>query len=140
MAKEAYDVNKMPKKNPLSLQIDLQKFEKASDEEKQQAEVMSESTSFFRDGMRKLRRNPLAMLSLIVLITIILMIILVPVVVPYSYSDIITVNGKRDKSATNMAPFTYSKLEQQYIDEGGRMNWAVITLSVLPTARESLCW
>ena len=58
MAKEAYDVNKMPKKNPLSLQIDLQKFEKATEEEKKQADVMSESTSFFRDGMRKLRRNP----------------------------------------------------------------------------------
>ena len=121
MAKEAHDVNKMPKKNPLSLQINLQKFEKAGEEEKKQAEVMSESTSFFRDGMRKLRRNPLAMFSLIVLIIIILMIILVPVIVPYSYSDIITVNGKRDKSATNMAPFTYSKLEQQYIDEGGKV-------------------
>ena len=121
MAKEAADVNKMPKKNPLSLQIDLQKFEKATDEEKKQADVMSESTSFFRDGMRKLRKNPLAMFSIVVLIAIILMITLVPVIVPYSYSDIITVNGKRDKSATNMAPFTYSKLEQQYIDEGGKV-------------------
>ncbi len=121
MAKEAYDVNKMPKKNPLSLQIDLQKFEKATDEEKHQAEVMSESTSFFRDGMRKLRRNPLAMFSIVMLILIILMITIVPIVVPYSYSDIITVNGKRDKSATNMAPFTYSKMEQQYIDEGGKV-------------------
>lgn len=49
----------MPKKNPLSLQIDLSKFEKATDEEKQQADVMSRSTTFFRDGMRKLMRNPL---------------------------------------------------------------------------------
>ena len=121
MAKEEYDVNKMPKKNPLSLQINLQKFEKATDEEKQQAEVMSESTSFFRDGMRKLRKNYLAMFSLVVLILIFLMIIFAPIIVPYSYSDIITVNGKRDKSATNMAPFTYSKLEQQYIDEGGKV-------------------
>lgn len=121
MAKEEYDAGKLPKKNPLSLQIDLQKFEKATDEEKKQADVMSESTSFFRDGMRKLRKNPLAMFSIFVLIAIILMITFVPVVVPYSYSDIITVNGKRDKSATNMAPFTYSKMEQQYIDEGGKV-------------------
>ena len=84
MAKEAADDNKMPKKNPLSLQIDLQKFEKATDEEKKQADVMSESTSFFRDGMRKLRKNPLAMFSIVVLIAIILMITLVPVIVPYS--------------------------------------------------------
>ena len=57
----------MPKKNPLSLQIDLSKFEKATDEEKQQADVMSRSTTFFRDGMRKLMRNPLAVASIVVL-------------------------------------------------------------------------
>ena len=33
MANEAYDVNKMPEKNPLSLQIDLKKFEKATEDE-----------------------------------------------------------------------------------------------------------
>ena len=121
MANEAYDVNKMPEKNPLSLQIDLKKFEKATEDEKKQADIMSESTSFFRDGMKRLRRNPLAMMSIVVLVIIIAMIIVVPSVVPYSYSDIITVNGKRDKTATNMSPFTYSKLEQQYIDEGGKV-------------------
>ena len=71
---KTYDVDQMPKKNPLSLQIDLSKFEKATDEEKKQADVMSESTSFFKDGMRKLRKNPLAMFSIIVLVLIILMI------------------------------------------------------------------
>ena len=30
----------------------------------------------------------------------------------------VTVNGKRDKSAKNLAPFQYSKMEQQAIDEG----------------------
>lgn len=111
----------MPNKSPLSLQIDLKKFEKATEEEKKQQEVMSESVSFFKDGMRKLSKNPLAMGSIIVLILIIAMIIVVPYKVPYSYSQIITVNGKRDKTATNMAPFTYSDLEQKYIDEGGEV-------------------
>ena len=82
---------------------------------------MSESTSFWKDGFRKLRRNPLAMGSLIVLILIIGMILIVPHVVPYSYSQIITVNGRRDKTASNMAPFQYSQLEQQYIEEGGKV-------------------
>lgn len=111
----------MPKKSPLSLQIDLRKFEKATDEEKRQQDVMSESTSFFRDGMRRLMKNPLAVGSIVVLVAIILMIIIVPYVVPYKYSQIITVNGQRDKTATNMAPFTYSELEQEYIDEGGEV-------------------
>ena len=49
------------------------------------------------------------------------MIFIVPHVVPYSYSQIITVNGRRDKSAANMAPFQYSDLEQKYIEEGGKV-------------------
>ena len=59
-----------PKKQLLSLQLDLSKFEAATEEEKAQAIVMRESTTFFKDGMRKLRRNPLAMGSLVVLISI----------------------------------------------------------------------
>lgn len=115
------NLDEMPKKSPLSFQIDLKKFEKATDEEKKQQDVMSESTSFWKDGFRKLRRNPLAMGSLIVLILIVGMIFIVPHVVPYSYSQIIAVNGRRDKTASNMAPFQYSELEQKYIEEGGKV-------------------
>ncbi len=113
-----YNADKLPKKNLLSLQIDLSKFEKASDEEKAQHETMRESTTFFRDGMRKLRRNPLAVASLIVLVALVVSIIVVPFFYPYSYEQMITVNGKRDKTAKNLAPFTYSKMEQKAIDEG----------------------
>ncbi|MCR5527294.1 MAG: ABC transporter permease [Lachnospiraceae bacterium] len=111
----------MPKKNLLSAQLDLKKFEKATDEEKRQADVMSESTTFFKDGMRKLMKNPLAVGSIIVLILVVLMITVVPAFVPYSYEEIISVNGVRDSSAKNLAPFEYSTLEQQYIAEGGKI-------------------
>ncbi len=121
MSNEINNNDKMPKKSPLSFQIDLKKFEKATEEEKKQQEVMSESVSFFKDGMRKLMKNPLAVGSIIVLILIIGMIFIVPHVVPYSYSQIITVNGKRDKTATNMAPFEYSEKEQAYMAEGGKV-------------------
>ena len=53
------------------------------------------------------------------LILIVALIVIAPQVIPYSYSQIITVNGKRDKTAANMAPFQYSQLEQEYIAEGG---------------------
>lgn len=115
------DVNEMPKKSPLSMQIDLKKFEKATEEEKKQQDVMSESVSFFKDGMRKLAKNPLAMGSIVILVLIVAAILILPHVVPYSYSQIITVNGKRDKTAANMAPFEYSKLEQEYIAQGGKV-------------------
>ena len=119
--KNEYDVNQMPKKSPLSFQVDLAKFEKATDEEKMQQEVMSESVSFFKDGMRKLMKNPLAVGSIIALILIVAVIVVAPHVVPYEYSQIITVDGKRDKKASNMAPFEYSEMEQAYIDAGGEV-------------------
>ena len=61
------------RRSPLSLQVDLSKFssadfEPASEEEKSQQEVMSESVTFFRDGMRRLRKNPLGMASVVVLV------------------------------------------------------------------------
>lgn len=108
----------MPKKAPLSMQIDLKKFEKATDEEKIQQDVMTESTSFFRDGMRRLMRNPLAVMSLILLAAIIIVILVAPMIVPYGYEEMLSINGKRDKGAKNLAPFTYSEAEQRYIDQG----------------------
>lgn len=108
----------LPRKHFLSLQINLQKFSPATDEEKQQHETMRESTTFFRDGMRKLMKNPLAVASLIVLIILTLTIIIVPAVYPYSYSQMITVDGKRDKTAKNLAPFEYSKNELKAIENG----------------------
>lgn len=121
MNEKVKDIDQMPKKNPLSFQVDLSKFEKATDEEKRQQEVMSESVSFFKDGMRKLMKNPLAVGSLITLLAIVLMILIVPHVVPYGYADIVTVNGVRDKEAGNMAPFEWSEMEQEYIDDGGKL-------------------
>lgn len=121
MQNEMNQIDRMPKKNPLSFQIDLSKFEKATDEEKKQQDVMSESASFFKDGMRKLMKNPLAVGSIIVLVAIVLMIVIVPRVVPYGYSDIVTINGVRDTAAQNMAPLQWSEAEQAYIDEGGSL-------------------
>ncbi|MCR4685470.1 MAG: ABC transporter permease [Lachnospiraceae bacterium] len=115
---------KLKKRQFLSAQVDLSKFNKsqfeaASDEEKRQQDVMGESTTFLKDGMRRLRKNPLAMGSIIVLLLIILTIIVAPSIVPYSYSEIISVNGKRDKSAANLGPFEYSKAEQNYMKSSG---------------------
>ena len=104
------------KKNPLSAQVNLDKFswsdfEKATDEEKRQQEVMGESTTFFKDGMRRLRKNPLAMGSIVVLVLIILIILFAPKFVPYGYAQIV-------KGASNLGPFEYSSSEQAKIDAG----------------------
>ena len=114
-----YDENGMPKKSPFSLQLNLQKFGKATEEEKRQQDVMSESTTFFRDGMRRLFKNKLAVASIIVLAFVICVILVAPAIVPYGYAEIMSVEGKRDKTAKNLAPFTYSKNEQAFIEKGG---------------------
>lgn len=81
---------------------------------------MSESTTFFRDGMRKLLKNPLAVMSLAILTVVLITIIVAPMIVPYRYEEILSVNGRRDKGAKNLAPFAYSEMEQQYIAGGGQ--------------------
>ena len=60
------------KKNPLSFQVDLnpEDFLPATEEEKQSQVVMRESVSFWKDGLRRLRRNPVAMVSLVVIILV----------------------------------------------------------------------
>lgn len=110
--------DKLPKKNLLSLQIDLSKFSPATDDEKLQHETMRESTTFFRDGMRKLFKNPLAVASLVVLVLLVFTIVFVPMFYPYSYSQMLEVNGKRDKTAKNLAPFEYSQNELAAMEEG----------------------
>jgi len=113
-----YSADMIPRKRLLSLQLDAAKFERATDEEKEQHDVMRESTTFFRDGMRKLFKNPLAVISMVVLVLIIATIIVAPMIVPYKYSQMISIDGKRDKTAKNLAPFTYSVNEQKAIEEG----------------------
>ena len=108
-----------PKKRLLSLQMDPKKFEPATDAEKRQQDVMAESTTFFREGMRRLMQNPLAVMSMVILLLVILMMIFAPLFVPYGYEEMITVNGVRDPAAANLAPFHYSAMEQAYIDQGG---------------------
>ncbi len=113
--------NKNTKKGILSMQVDPSLFVPATEEEKRQQDVMSESTTFFKDGIKKLLKNPLAVFSIIVLAVIIITIIVAPIIIPYGYSEIISVNGVRDRGAKNLAPFTYSEMEQEYIDEGGKV-------------------
>ena len=102
------------KKQPLSAQVDLSKFTLATDEEKRQQEVMGESTTFFKDGMRRLRKNPLAMGSIVVLALLLIIIIFAPMVVPYDYAQIV-------KGASNLSPFQYSSKELSQIAAGEKV-------------------
>ncbi len=119
-----HDEKGLPKKAMLSAQVDLSKFSfedfaPATDAEKAQQEVMGESSTFLKDGLRRLMKNPLAVASLVTLILIFAIIIFAPLFIPYSYDGIIKVGGKRDKGMSNLAPFTYSEAEQAYMEKTG---------------------
>ena len=110
----------LPKKNPLSLQLDVSKFEKATDEEKFLQQRMRESTTFFKDGMRRLAKNKLAMTCLIIVVLIVLIATFVPMIYPYSYEQQLGVTAGQsvDSSYNNLKPFEYGATELERIENG----------------------
>ncbi|MBQ2295881.1 MAG: ABC transporter permease [Clostridia bacterium] len=110
----------LPKKNPLSLQLNLSKFEKATDEEKFLQQRMRESTTFFKDGMRRLAKNKLAMACLIIVVLIVLIATFVPMIYPYSYEQQLGVTAGQsvDSSYNNLKPFEYGATELERIENG----------------------
>lgn len=103
-------------KNPLSFQLNLNPddFAPASDDEKQSLVVMRESVSFWKDGMRRLRKNKVTMVSLIVVIIVMLFSFVVPSFYPYSYDEQV-------RGSENLAPMEYSERELEKIENGEKV-------------------
>jgi len=113
------DVNKLPKKNPLSFQLDLKKWEKASSADKEQQIIERESVTFFKDGMRRLFKNKVAVTCGILLIFIIIAVIVVPMFYPYTYDAQLSLQGDLpDPSYNNLKPFEYGSTELERIEAG----------------------
>ena len=104
------------KENPISFQLKLkpEDFLPATEEEKQSQVIMRESVSFWKDGGRRLRKNKVAMVSLVVIIIIMIFSFVVPSFYPYSYKEQI-------KGANNLRPMQYSSEEQARIDAGEKV-------------------
>ena len=115
--------NSLPKKNPLSLQLDLSKFELATEDEKYLQQRMRPSTTFFKDGMRRLSKNKIAMTCIVILTLIILAVIFVPMFYPYSYDQMLgNIKGQvPDSSFKNLKPFEYGKTELARIEAGEKV-------------------
>jgi len=86
-------------------------FIPATNEEKESLVIMRESVGFWRDGFRRLRKNKVAMISLIVIILIMIISFIVPAFYPYSYKTQL-------RGSENLKPMTYSEDEQASIDSG----------------------
>jgi len=101
------------KKNPFSLHVNMEDFLPATAAEKEYMVKMRPSTTFFKDGMKRLLRNKVATISLIVIVLIVLAAILIPEIWPYSYETQLGITpGKPvDSSFKNLKPFEYSTTE-----------------------------
>ncbi len=103
-----------------TMHVDLDAFIPATGEEKEYMVQMRPSSTFFRDGMKRLFKNRVATVSLIIILIITLSSLLIPYFWPYSYESMLGVKpGKPvDASYNNLAPFEYGKTEQAQIAAG----------------------
>ncbi|MBR1532599.1 MAG: ABC transporter permease [Eubacterium sp.] len=111
------------KKKKFSFHVDLDMFIPATDKEKEYMVQMRPSTTFFKDGMKRLYKNKVAFISLIVIIIITIGSIVIPVFWPYSYEDQLGVQPGQlvDATYNNLKPFEYGATEQELIDSGKKV-------------------
>ena len=98
-------------------------FNPASAEDKEYMVRMRESSTFFKDGVKRLYKNKVAFVSFIVIVIIALSSIILPAFWPYSYESQLGVQPGRsvDASYNNLKPFEYGRTEQRQIDEGEKV-------------------
>lgn len=108
------------KKMPFSMHVDVDKLLPATDAEKEYLVQMRPSTTFFRDGVKRLLRNKVATVSFFVVVTIALVSIFLPIFWPYSYDAMLgnVPGAPMDSSYNNLAPFEYGTTEQARIEVG----------------------
>ena len=101
------------KENPLSFHLNLnpEDFLPATEEEKQSQVIMRESVSFWKDGMRRLLKNKVAMVSAAVILIVMIFSFIVPAFYPYTYDQQI-------KGANNLKPMEYSAEEIARMEAG----------------------
>ena len=107
-------------KKPLSLQVDLDDFILATDAEKEYMVQMRPSSTFFKDGVKRLLKNKVATVCFFLIVIIALTSIFLPMFWPYSYDAQLGITpGKPvDSSYNNLAPFEYGKTELKKIEAG----------------------
>lgn len=92
-------------KKPLfSLHLNPDDFLPATPDEKESLVIMRKSVNFWADGLRRLKKNKVAMVSLVFVILIMIFAYVLPAFWPYSYEQQI-------QGSENLAPFEYGQTE-----------------------------
>ena len=113
----------MATKKLFTMHPDLDAFIPATDEEKAYMVQMRPSSTFFKDGVRRLLKNKVATVCFFIIVVITLTSIFLPMFWPYSYDAMLGVTpGKPvDASYNNLAPFEYGKTELEKIEAGEKV-------------------
>lgn len=111
------------KKNPFNMHVDLNAFIPATAEDKEYIVQMRESSTFFKDGVKRLLKNKVATVSLIVVVLITLSAIFIPMFWPYAYDQQLGITpGKPvDPSYANLSPFEFGSTEEARIEAGEKL-------------------
>ena len=98
----------------IDTKLTLDDFSPATSDEKQSLVVMRESVNFWMDGLRRLRKNKIAMVSLFFILLIVVFAYVLPSFWPYTYDQQI-------KYSENLSAFEYGKTELQRIEAGEKV-------------------
>ncbi len=104
----------MSEKNILSLQLNADDFIRADAEEKESLVIMRELVGFFKDGIRRVKRNKVAMFSLCMVLLIVFFCFVVPAFYPYKYEQQL-------KGSERLAPMQYSATELKAMENGEKV-------------------
>jgi len=105
------------KKNIFSLQLNVDSFLPASEQEKEYMVQMRPPSTFFKDGVKRLLKNKVATVSFFVIVLIVLTSIFLPMFWPYQYEEMLGMPdfdaGRyfTDPSFNNLAPMKYGSTE-----------------------------
>jgi oligopeptide transport system permease protein len=89
--------------NPYSMHVNPDLFVPATEEEKQELNVLREGTSLWKDAMRRFRKNKFAMVALALIIILVLFAFVGPLLSQYEYDQFVP--GHEDQAPSWVHPF-----------------------------------
>ncbi len=107
----------------IGLTFNSDDFSPAAEKEKCSIHTERQTTTFFKDGLKRLFKNKIATFSLIVIILITLASVFLPMLWPYDYDTQLGVQAGKpvDSSYINLAPFEYGETELELLEKGEKI-------------------
>ena len=111
------------KNKAFTMHLNVDSFVPATDKEKEYIVPMRPSSTFFKDGVKRLIKNKVAFISFVIIVLITLASIFIPMFWPYAYDTQLGITpGKPvDASYANLSPFEYGATELSKIASGEKI-------------------